>query len=90
MDLDGGEKILRSDQKVKVAGDQVSSEEKQAHIDEIKAICFLLITDQNRYSFLLKKPRDRENIERDEYLATTISELEPLIHTVGGIRENHK
>ena len=33
----------------------------------MKAMCFLLSTDQQRYSFLLMKLRDGDNVGRDEY-----------------------
>ena len=44
MELVGIEHILRSDQLVKVAVDQASYREKQVHIDEVKEMCFLIIT----------------------------------------------
>ena len=62
-----GENFLRSDQLVKVAGTQASSEEKHVQIYEMKSIFFLLCAYQKRYSFLLKKLRDRDNVVRDEY-----------------------
>ena len=66
-------------------GDQASSKEKQVQIGKMKAICFLLSANQKMYSFLLKQLRDGENVGRDDYSATTTSELDLLIRTeVGG------
>ena len=36
-------------------------------------MCFLLISDQKRYSSLLKKLRDGDNVGRNEYPVTTTS-----------------
>ena len=77
----GGEKILRSDHIFKLDGDQTSSKEKQVNIYRMKAMCFLLSDDQNRYIFLLKKLKDEENVGSDEYPVTTTSALNLLIHT---------
>ena len=73
-----------------MAVDQASSKEKKAHIDRMKAMCFLMISDQNRYSFLLKKMRYRENVVMDEYPVKTPSQLDPLIRIEGKIRGNQK
>ena len=59
MELAGGEIFLRSDQLVKVAGDQVSCKENKAHIDKMKEMCFLLISNQKRHSYLTKKLREQ-------------------------------
>ena len=60
-----GENILRSAQLVKLSGYQASSKENQVQIGEMKEMCFLLNSNQKRYSFLLKQPRDRDNVFRD-------------------------
>ena len=69
--MSGGENIIRSNQLVKVAVYQASSKEKQVQFNDMKAMCFLLSSNQKRYSFLLKQLRDGDNVGRDEYSATT-------------------
>ena len=54
MEIAGEEKILRSDQLVKVAGYKASSKEKEFQVDEMNAMCFILSADQKRHSLLLK------------------------------------
>ena len=81
MELIGIEHILISYQLVKVAVDQASYREKQVHIDELKAMCFLLITYQKRHSFMLKELWDKYNVGRYEYPVTTISSLDLFIRT---------
>ena len=71
METTGGKNILRSNQLVRVSGYQASSKEKQVQVEEIKALFILLITNQESYSFLLKKLRDGDNVGRDEYPVTT-------------------
>ena len=90
MELVRGENILRSDQLVKLAGDQASSKENQVQIDEMKAIFFLLRANQNMYIFLLKKLRNGDNVVRGEYSVTITSALDLLKRKNGGIWENHK
>ena len=48
-------------------------------------MCFLLISDQKKYSFLLKQRRYGDNMGRDDYPVTTTLALDLLIHTEGGI-----
>ena len=83
-----GEKILRRNQLIKVAVNQASFKEKKNQVDKMKAMCFLLNSDQNRYSFLLKQLGDGYNMGRDNYPVTTTSELDILICTEGGIWGN--
>ena len=54
MDLSGGYNILRRDQLIKLAWDQELSKKKQVKFYEMMAMCFLLVSEQNMYSFLLK------------------------------------
>ena len=65
IELSRGQNILRINQLVKVAGHQASYKENQVQVDEMRAMCFLLSANQNRYSFLLKKLRDGDNMVRD-------------------------
>ena len=65
MELAGVENFIRRDQLIKVSGYQVSYKENRVHIYKIKAICFLLSTDQNMYILLLKQLRDGDNVGRD-------------------------
>ena len=73
-----------------MSGEQASYKDKKVQVDETKAVCILLISDQKRYSLMLKKLRDRDNVGRDEYFFTTTFSLYPLIHTQGGIWGNQK
>ena len=61
----GGGGVLRSNQLINMDGYQASSKENQVQIGEMKEMCFLLNSNQKRYSFLLKQPRDRDNVFRD-------------------------
>ena len=88
MELAGGGNITRSNQLVKVAGDQASSKEKKVQVDKMKEMCLLLSANQKRYSFLLKQLRDGENVSRDEYPVTNTLSLDILICTEGGIQAN--
>ena len=81
MELAGVEKILSSNKLVKVAGYQASTKEKQIQVDKMKEMCFLISSDQNNYSFLLKKMRYGDNMGRGEYTVTTTSVLDLLIRT---------
>ena len=90
MQLARGENIRRSDQPIKVAGDQASYKENQVRFAGMKAVCFLLSADQNRYSLLLKQLRDGDDVCRDEYPITSTSALGLLIRTEGGIWGNRK
>ena len=90
MDLAGGEKTLRSDKLVKVAGYLAPSKEKQVHMDEMTEMCFLLSSDKRRHSLLLKQMRYGYNMGRDEYPVTTTLVLDLLIRTEGGIQGNQK
>ena len=90
MDMDRGEKILRSYQLTKVAGDQASSKEKKIQIDDMKSMCFLLNSDQKRYSILLKQVSDEDNVGLDEYPVTNTLVLYILICTEGGILRNQQ
>ena len=56
----------------------------------MKAMCFLLSDDKKRYSFLLKKLRDEENLGRDEYPVKNTLALDILIRTGCGIWGNQK
>ena len=56
----------------------------------MKAMWFLLSSNQKRYSFLLKKLRNGGNVGRDEYLVMTTLALDILIRTEGGIRVNQQ
>ena len=90
MDMDRGEKILRSYQLTKVAGDQASSKEKKIQIDDMKSMCFLLNSNQKRYSILLKQVSDEDNVVLDEYPVTNTLVLYILICTEGGILRNQQ
>ena len=89
-ELAGIENILRSNQIIKVDGYQASYKKKQVQVDKIKAIFFLLRSDQKRYSFLLKQLRDRDNVGRDEYPFMIKSALDLLIRNEGRILRNQK
>ena len=56
----------------------------------MKATCFLLSAYQKRYSFLLRKLRDIDNVGRYEDPVTTTSSLDLLILIEGGIWGNQK
>ena len=90
MELARWEDILRSDQLIKVAGDQASSRKKYVQVDKMKAIFFLRSAYQKKYSFLLKKLRDGDNMGRDEYPVMTTLELDVLIRIEGGVLGNHQ
>ena len=66
---------------MRVAEDQASYKENQVQVDKMKAICFLLSSNQKRYSLLLKQLRDIYNVVRDEYPINTTSALYLLIST---------
>ena len=71
-------------------GNQASSKDKQVQVDEMKEMCFFLSANQNSYSFLLKKLRDRDNMGRDEYPITATLALDILIRTECVIRRNQQ
>ena len=56
----------------------------------MKAICFLISSDQKKYIFLLNQPRDGDNVGRDEYPVKTTPSLDILIRAEGGIRRNQQ
>ena len=56
MELFGGENILRSKQFTK-NGSQESTKGGESKIDQIKAACFLLSSDQKRYNLRFKHLR---------------------------------
>ena len=86
-ELTGGNTILCREQLTKNRN-QVSTKEKQALIDQMKAMCFLLSSDQKRYLFLLNQMRYGNNLVRYEYPATTTSALDIFIRIEGGICKN--
>ena len=89
MDISGRDNILCSKQLTK-NGNQESMKEKQAKIYQIKAICFLVSSDHNRYSLLLNPLRERDNVGKGEYPVTTTSARDILIRTECGIRGNQQ
>ena len=73
-----------------INGSQAPTKVKQQKIDQMKAVFFLIIAEQNRYSSLFKQLRDGEKVGRDEYPVTITSALDLLIQTEGGIFRNQQ
>ena len=80
MELTGGDNIIRSEQ-LNQNGSKASTKEKELQIYQMKSMCFILSSDQNRYSFLLKQLSDGDNMGRGEYPVTTTVALDILIPT---------
>ena len=62
-------------------GYQESYKEKHVQVDYTKSMFFLISTNQNKYSLLLKKLISGDNVGRYEYPVMTILALDILIHT---------
>ena len=54
----------------------------------MEAMCFFLNVDQKRCNLLFKQLKDGDNVGRDEYPVTIISDLDLLIRTYVGICGN--